>query len=121
MNRVASVYVESAVRGAGECTHAPPVGVAHFERDVHCARWRERVACDEVETGEVEGSTILQEVVVAVGDVKDVVGKVFFHDKPRAAAQTQAFALPDGVKPITFVFAHFLACLEFDDIAFALP
>ena len=55
--------------------------------------------------------------VVAVGDVEDVVGDVFFDDKPGAAGEAHAFALTDGVEPVATVLANLLARFQLNDVA----
>ena len=73
-----------------------------------------------MESRQVERTAILQQVVVAVRDIKDVGLEVFFDHKPRSAAETEAFALTDGVKPITFVLSDLFAGFYFDHIARSL-
>ena len=54
--------------------------------------------------------------VVAVGDVEDVVGDVFFDDEPGTTREAHAFALTDGVEPEAFVLTDTTTSFEFDDI-----
>ena len=54
--------------------------------------------------------------VVAVGDVEDVVGDIFFDDEPGTAGEAHAFALTDGVEPEAFVLTDTTTGFEFDDI-----
>ena len=52
-----------------------------------------------------------------MGDVDDVLADVFLDDKPRAAAQSHALALADGVKPVALVMANEFARLQFHHVA----
>ena len=55
--------------------------------------------------------------VVAVGDVEDVVGDIFFDDEPGTAREAHAFALTDGMEPETTVRTDTTTGFEFDDIS----
>ena len=99
-------------------------GVADFEGDggwPQCAgdmrRPSKGVLGEPVEVVDGEGGLVGGGGVVAVGDVEDVVGDVFFDDEPGAAGEAHALALADGVEPEAFVLADATTCLEFDDIA----
>ena len=70
--------------------------------------------------GKLNLANVLSFRVVALRDVNNVVFGVFFYHKPRSAAQSEAFTLPDGVEPESLVPAKFSASLEFDDVAFPL-
>ena len=54
--------------------------------------------------------------IVAVGDVEDVVGDIFFDDEPGTARETHAFTLTDGVEPEAFMLTDTTTGFEFDDI-----
>ena len=55
--------------------------------------------------------------VVAVADVEDVLRHVFLHHKPRAAAEAQTLALPDGVEPQAAVLANAATGLQLYHVA----
>ena len=110
----------AAVGRAGEESLAPTVGVTHFERNVERTLGCPRIAGEEMETRQVERTPVLQQVVVAVRDIKDVGLEIFFDHKPRSAAETEAFALTDGVKPIPLVLSDLFAGFYFDHIARSL-
>ena len=46
-------------------------------------------------------------------DIDDILCYILLDDKPRTATQPHAFALADGVKPVTFMLADELARLQF--------
>ena len=92
--------------------------MADFERDLFLVRkFSPRIFGDEVEAVQVDSLAVLRFRIVAVGDVDDVTLDVFLDDEPRSAAQSQPFALPDGMEPITVVLAQYLACFQFDDFS----
>ena len=73
-----------------------------------------------MKTRQIERTAVLKEVVVAVRDVEDVGFEIFLDHKPRATAETESFALTDGVEPVAFVLADLFAAFDLDDIARAL-
>ena len=91
-------------------------GVANFEGDVSALHWN----CEPVDVVDGEGGLVGGGGVVAVGDVEDVVGDIFFDDEPGATGEAHALALADGVEPEAFVLPDPTPCLEFDDIAWVL-
>ena len=105
-----------AFAGTGELAAHDVRSVAVLEHDVNGAvDTLPRVARDEVHLVKVERATVLLGRAVAVRDVDDVVIDVLAHDIPRAAAQAQALALPDGVEPVAAVLAQLAPCLQLDD------
>ena len=64
---------------------------------------------------EMDGVAILFFSVVAARDIDDIVGDALLHDIPRAAAESEAFALAYGVKPVAAVLSEFLSGLYFHD------
>ena len=72
---------------------------------------------DEIEAVHVDHLAVLRRRVVAVGHIDDVAANVLLDHEPGASAQSQAFALADGVKPVAVVLAHHLARLQLDDLA----
>ena len=79
-----------------------------------------RIAANKVHLIDVDGLAVLLVGIVAVAHIDCVVGNVFLHHIPRAAAQAETFALADGVKPVALVLANLLACFKFDDVALLL-
>ena len=75
--------------------------MANLQRDV--CWWQLSVDAMERHDGEVLLIGCLW--VVAVGDIDDVLLDVFLDDKPRAATQSHAFSLSDGVEPVALVLA----------------
>ena len=73
--------------------------MADLERDFFLVRevspW---VFGDKVEAMHIDCLAVLRFRIVTVGDVDDIPLDVLFDDKPGTAAQTQSFALPDGVE-----------------------
>ena len=69
----------------------------------------------EIVDGKVLAISILG--VVAIGNEEDVTLDVFLDHKPRAAAKAQAFALADGVEPMSAMAADALAGAHFDNVA----
>ena len=88
-------------------------GVADFEGDVGGWDWEG----EPVEVVDGEGRLVGGGGVVAVGDVEDVVGDVFFDDEPGTTGEAHTLALADGVEPEAFVLPDATPRLEFDDIA----
>ena len=88
-------------------------GVADFEGDV----WGLHGAGEPVEVVDGEVGFVGGGGVVAMGDVEDVVGDVFFDDEPGTTGEAHAFALANGVEPEAFVLTNATASLEFDDVA----
>ena len=72
LDGVVTIDVETAICGAREEAGAPSVGVAHFEGDIDADRRRPRVACEEVETCDVERATVLEQIVVAMRNIESV-------------------------------------------------
>ena len=91
----------------------PLGGVANLERNAPGQRALGEIM--EVMHGEILLVGGLR--VVAVGDIQDVVPHVFLYHKPWASAESQALALPDGVKPQTLVLAYPPARLKLNHIA----
>jgi len=55
--------------------------------------------------------------VVSVGDEEDVALDILFYDEPGAAAEAKAFALSDGVEPVSVVLSDGFAGVAVDDVA----
>lgn len=116
---VLAVDMESTVGRAGENAGAPTIGVTNFERHIKSAFLWPRVARDEVEIGQIKGAAVLKEIVVAMGNVENVLFQILFHHEPRTTTQPESLALSDGMKPVSVVLAHFLARFDFDDRSFS--
>lgn len=86
--------------------------MTNLKRNISTLYWdSEPVEVVDGEVGLVGGGG-----VVAMGDVEDVVGDVFFDDEPGTSGETHAFALTNGVEPEAFVRANATTSLEFDDV-----
>ena len=73
-----------------------------------------------MKAGQVDDIAVLSGRVVALRDIKNVVGYILLYDKPRSTAQEKTFALPDGVEPIAFVGSQLASSFKFDNVALAL-
>ena len=69
------------------------------------------IARDKLHLGQMERFAVLLLAVVSVAYIYYIVVDVLFHHIPRAAAESQPLALPDGVKPIAAVLAELAAGL----------
>ena len=77
-------------------------GMTNFKRNISTLYWdSEPVEVVDGEVGLVGGGG-----VVAMGDVEDVVGDIFFDDEPGASGEAHAFALTNGVEPEAFVLTN---------------
>ena len=79
------------------------------------------VFAEVMKASQVDDIAVLSGRVVALRDIKNIVGYILLYDKPRSTAQEKTFALPNGVEPIAFVCAKHLSCLQFDNLAFFSP
>ena len=86
--------------------------MTNLKRNISTLYWY----CEPVEVVDGEVGFVGGGGVVAMGDVEDVVGDIFFDDEPGAAGEAHAFALANGVEPEAFVFTNATTCLEFDDV-----
>ena len=69
----------------------------------------------KAETAQAYNLAVLGRSLKSFGNVEDVLRNVFFDNIPRAAAQTESLALPDGVEPKAVVVAEAFACFLFDN------
>ena len=75
-----------------------------------------RILSDKIETVHIDGLAILCLGIIAVRDVDNVTANVLLNHEPRAATQTQALTLSDGMKPIAVVLTQHLTGLQFHDL-----
>lgn len=98
---------------------ARPFRMPDFEEYIMFVLSFPRVTGYEVESGEVKMVAVKALTSVCMGNVNDVSLDVFIRDKPRSAAESKSFALPDSVKPIALVHADYMAGFTFDNLALA--
>ena len=86
--------------------------MTNLKRNISTLYWY----CEPVEVVDGEVRFVGGGGVVAMGDVEDVVGDIFFDDEPGTSGEAHAFALTNGVEPEAFVLANATTRLEFDDV-----
>ena len=72
--------------------------------------------CEEVEAVNDKVALVSRLRIIAMTDVENIILSVFLHDEPRAAPESETFALSDGMEPVSFMLTNFLSGLQFDDI-----
>ena len=73
----------------------------------------------EMKTSQTKLLPISSSRIIAMTYIKDVVGRIFAHDKPRTSTQSKSLTLPDSVKPMPFMVSHHTSCLQFYHITMA--
>ena len=78
------------------------------------------ILSDEVEGFHLYCLTILGIRVVPSANEDDITFDIFLDYEPRPSTESQPFALPYRMKPVTLMSAYYFPCFQFDYPAFFL-
>ena len=81
-------------------------GMANLECDFFfTGKFTPRIFRNKIEAVQVDYFPVLGFRVIAIGNVDDIPFDIFLNDEPRSSAESEPFSLPDGMEPVTIMFA----------------
>src|SRR5690606_5347327 len=79
------------------------------------------VFCNKRKSLKIDDISVWILGIVSFGYIDDVAVDVFFDHKPGASAQSESFALSDGMEPIPLMFAENISRFQFNNQSFFFP